>query len=99
MNEEKYFFLRESLGVRPFLSFYLLSNAVRGLIPLLLLSPIIAITGDSDTYLIGTLHFDSLNAIKTAFASEQGQACAADRKILAPDDDKIRMYLFDTVDV
>ncbi len=62
-------------------------------------SPVIAITGDAGTYLIGTLYFDSLDAIKSAFASEQGKACAADRKILAPDDDKIQMYLFDTVDV
>jgi uncharacterized protein (TIGR02118 family) len=61
-------------------------------------SPVIAIAGDSDIYLIGTLHFDNLNAIKTAFATEEGQACAADRKILAPDD-KIQMYLFDTIDV
>jgi uncharacterized protein (TIGR02118 family) len=58
--------------------------------------PIISTTSDSDTYLIGTLHFDSLDAIKTAFASPQGKACAADRKILVPDDDKIQIYLFDT---
>ena len=62
-------------------------------------SPIISTTGDSETYLIGTLHFDSLEAIKTAFASSQGKDCAADRKILVPDDDKIQIYLFDTEDV
>ena len=33
-------------------------------------SPVMSSTGDSNTYLIGTLHFDSLDAIKTAFASE-----------------------------
>jgi len=62
-------------------------------------SPIISTTGNSDTYLIGTLHFDSLEAIKTAFASPQGKDCAADRKILVPDDDQIQIYLFDTEDV
>lgn len=60
--------------------------------------PIISTTGNSDTYLIGTLHFDSLDAIKAAFASPQGQVCAADRKILSPDD-KVQIYLFDTADV
>lgn len=61
--------------------------------------PIISTTGDSDTYLIRTLHFESLDAIKTAFASPQGKACAADRRILVPDDDKIQIYLFDTTEV
>ncbi len=62
-------------------------------------SPIISTTGHSDTYCIGTLHFDSLDAIKTAFASPQGQACAADRKILAPNNDDVQIYLLDTIDV
>ena len=62
-------------------------------------NPIIPITDDSDTYLIGTLYFDSLAAIRIAFESQEGLACAADRKILAPDEDKIQMYVFDTVDV
>ena len=54
---------------------------------------------DSDTYLIGRLHFESLEAIKAAFASEEGKACAADRKILAPNEDDIQIYLFDTEEV
>jgi len=62
-------------------------------------SPIISTTGHSDIYCIGTLHFDSLAAIKSAFASPEGQACAADRKILAPTNDDVQIYLFDTVDV
>ncbi len=61
-------------------------------------NPIISITGDSETWLIGTLQFDSLEAINAAFASIEGQACAADRKLLAPDD-QIQIYLFDTEDV
>ena len=57
--------------------------------------PIVALAGASDPYLIGTLHFDSLAAIKEAFASECGQACAADRRILAPDDKNVQMFLFE----
>ena len=62
-------------------------------------SPIISTSGDTDTYLIGTLHFDSLDAIKAAFASPQGKACAADRRILVEDDKNIQIYLFETADV
>ena len=62
-------------------------------------SPVISTTGDSDTYLIGTLYFDSLDAIKEAFSSPQGRACAADRKILVPDENKIQIYVFDTTEV
>ena len=57
--------------------------------------PIVALAGAADTYLIGTLHFDSLAAIKEAFASECGRACAADRRILAPDDKDVQMFLFE----
>ena len=62
-------------------------------------SPIISPTGHLDIYCIGTLYFDSMDAIKNAFASPEGQACAADRKILAPTNDDVQIYLFDTVDV
>lgn len=62
-------------------------------------SPIISPTGHSDIYCIGTLHFESMDAIKAAFASAEGQACAADRRILAPTNDDVQIYLFDTVDV
>ncbi len=62
-------------------------------------SPIISTTGHSDTYCIGTLHFDSLDTIKAAFASPQGQACAIDRRILAPNDEDVQIYLFETEDV
>jgi uncharacterized protein (TIGR02118 family) len=61
--------------------------------------PIISPTEHSDVYCIGTLYFDSLDAIKTAFASSEGQACAADRRILAPNNDDVQIYLFDAVDV
>lgn len=55
--------------------------------------PIAVIAGDNQTHLIATLHFDSLDAIKEAFASECGQACAKDRRILAPEEDDVQMFL------
>jgi uncharacterized protein (TIGR02118 family) len=57
-------------------------------------SPIISPVGWKDAYLVAILHFDSLEAIKTAFVSECGRACAADRRILAPSEDDVQMYLF-----
>ncbi len=59
---------------------------------------IVPLASAIDPYLIGTLHFDSMDAIKAAFASECGRACAADRRILAPDDKDIQMFLFDDQD-
>lgn len=60
---------------------------------------ILAPAGESTPYLIGTLHFDDMSAIRNAFASPEGQNCAADRRILAPDDTDLQMYLFDSRDV
>ena len=57
--------------------------------------PIVALAGATDAYLVGTLHFESLTAIKEAFASECGRACAADRRILAPEDKDVQMFLFE----
>jgi len=61
--------------------------------------PVLTPAGDPTPYLIGTLYFDSLTAIREAFASDVGRECAADRRILAPNDDDVQMYLFDTTDV
>lgn len=55
--------------------------------------------GADDPYLIATLHFDSMASIKAAFASECGKACAADRRILAPNDSDLQMFLFEDIDV
>lgn len=55
--------------------------------------PIVVVAGDKNTHLIATLHFDSMDAIKQAFASECGQACAKDRRILAPNDEDVQMFL------
>ncbi len=56
-------------------------------------------TGHSNVYLIATLYFDSLEAIKTAFATPEGEACATDRKILAPGNDAVQMYLYECGEV
>lgn len=61
--------------------------------------PITALAGASDTYLIATLHFDTLAAIQKAFASDVGQACGADRRHFAPDDSDVQMFLFDEQEV
>ena len=58
--------------------------------------PIVSPTGAGDIHLVATLHFDSLDAIRQAFASPEGQACAADRRVFAPDDSRVLMLLFDS---
>lgn len=60
--------------------------------------PIVAMAGAVDPYLVGTLHFDSLAAIREAFASECGRACAADRRTFAPDDADVQMLLCESQD-
>jgi uncharacterized protein (TIGR02118 family) len=61
--------------------------------------PIETPAGASDVYRIGTLHFDDLAAIRAAFASPQGRAAAADRRLFAPDDSGVKMFLFDNREV
>ena len=61
--------------------------------------PVTAVAGPPDVYLIGTLYFDDLDAIKKAFASPEGQAAAADRRLYAPDDSGVQMFLFESREV
>lgn len=61
--------------------------------------PIVKLSPGEMPYLVGTLYFDSLEAIRQAFASEAGVACAADRRLLAPKDDDLTMLLFDVENV
>ena len=56
---------------------------------------IIGLAGATDPYLVAELHFESLGAIKSAFASELGKSLAADRRELAPEDASVQMFLFD----
>ncbi|MFL5613093.1 MAG: EthD family reductase [Gemmatimonadaceae bacterium] len=61
--------------------------------------PILTPAGDPAPYLVGILYFDDVTAMRRAFATPEGQACAADRRVLAPEDDDVQMYLFDAVEV
>jgi uncharacterized protein (TIGR02118 family) len=53
--------------------------------------------GASGIHLVATLYFDSLDAIKTAFGSSEGQATAGDLANFA--DGGADLYFFDTKDV
>ena len=57
--------------------------------------PVTAVAGPPDVYLIGTLYFDDVDAIKKAFASPEGQAAGADRRLYAPDDSGVQIFAFD----
>lgn len=61
--------------------------------------PIATLAGDPEPYLIGTLHFDDITALRQAFASPEGKACAADRRVLAPNDEDLQMYILDEAEV
>src|SRR5260221_4251088 len=56
--------------------------------------PIATPVATSNVHLIGTLHFDDLAAIETPFASPDGQAPEADRRLFAPNDSDVHMFLF-----
>ena len=60
--------------------------------------PIVTPLG-TDVHRIGTLYFDDLAAIEKAFASAEGQAAGADRRLFAPDDSGVQMLLFDNREV
>jgi uncharacterized protein (TIGR02118 family) len=61
--------------------------------------PVATPLGASDVHRIGTLYFDDLAAIVKAFASPEGQAARADRRLLAPDDSGVQMLLFENREV
>jgi uncharacterized protein (TIGR02118 family) len=61
--------------------------------------PVAVLAGVPDVYLIGTLYFDDLAAIKRAFASPEGRAAGADRQAYAPDDTGVQMFIFDDREV
>ncbi|MBQ9351930.1 MULTISPECIES: EthD family reductase [Phyllobacterium] len=61
--------------------------------------PIATPLGTPDIHRIGTLYFDDLAAIERAFASAEGRAAGEDRRIFAPDDSGVQMFLFDNREV
>ncbi len=61
--------------------------------------PIKTLAGPEDIYLIGTLHFEDLETMTNSFASPEGRATAADRRIYAPDDSGVQIFAFDNREV
>ncbi len=61
--------------------------------------PISVVAGPDDVFLIGTVYFDDLEALQKAFASPEGRVCAADRKVFAPDDTGVQIFIFETREV
>jgi uncharacterized protein (TIGR02118 family) len=61
--------------------------------------PITVPVGSSSIHRIGTLYFDDMAAIQKAFSSPEGQAAGADRRLFAPDDSGVQMFLFDNREV
>jgi uncharacterized protein (TIGR02118 family) len=61
--------------------------------------PIATPAGGPGFHMAVILHFDDMAAIQKAFASQEGQAAGADRRIFAPDDDQLTMLLFDSREV
>jgi uncharacterized protein (TIGR02118 family) len=57
------------------------------------------VAGPTDVYLIGTVYFDDLEAMNQAFASREGRATAADRRLYAPDSTGVQIFAFDTREV
>jgi uncharacterized protein (TIGR02118 family) len=61
--------------------------------------PVSALAGVPDVFLIGTVYFDDLEAMRKAFASPEGRATAVDRRLYAPDDTGVQIFAFDTREV
>jgi len=57
--------------------------------------PITVLAGPPDVHLIGTVYFDDLETMKRGFASPEGQAAGADRRIYAPDESGVQIFVFD----
>lgn len=51
------------------------------------------------SFRIASLYFESMSAMENAFMSEIGQKCAADRKILAPNNEDVQIYYYETRNV
>jgi uncharacterized protein (TIGR02118 family) len=59
---------------------------------------IMSTTGHTETYRIANLYFESIEEMMKSFQSEIGQQCAADRKILASNEE-VQIYLYNTKEV
>ena len=56
---------------------------------------VISTTGDLEPFRVANLYFETMEAMMESFRSDIGQKCAADRKILAGNED-VQIYLYDT---
>jgi uncharacterized protein (TIGR02118 family) len=61
--------------------------------------PIVSPSGANTAFMVATLHFDDMVAIREAFATEIGRQCAEDRQKFAPDESTFDMYLFDDAEI
>ena len=57
--------------------------------------PVAVLAGSPDVHLVATVYFDDFEAMKKGFASPEGQAAGADRRIYAPDDSGVQIFAFD----
>jgi hypothetical protein len=55
--------------------------------------------GAGPIHRIWVLCLYDMAALRTAFASREGQDAAADRRLYAPDDSGVQMFFFDERDV
>ncbi|MBJ6135222.1 EthD family reductase [Ochrobactrum sp. Q0168] len=61
--------------------------------------PISVVAGPDDVFLIGTVYFQDLAALKEAIASPEGRACAADRRLFAPDETGVQILTFESQEI
>jgi uncharacterized protein (TIGR02118 family) len=61
--------------------------------------PVTVLAGPPDVHLIGTVYFDDCESMKKGFASPEGLAAGADRRIYAPDESGVQMFVFDDMEV
>lgn len=57
--------------------------------------PVAVLLGSGPIHRIGILYFDDMAALRAAFASPEGKAAAADRRLYAPDDSGVQMFLIE----
>src|SRR5258708_35917612 len=61
--------------------------------------PITGPADPSDAWMVATLQFDDMATLRSALASEEGQACGADRRKFAPDTASFQMFFFESRDL
>lgn len=57
------------------------------------------VSGDREVFMTAVLRFDDMAALRAAFASDAGRACAADRQRLAPGADGVLMTVAESITI